>query len=175
MEEKEYKRLLNKAAAYCARAEKSPMEVEAKLRQWGGAEVDEDAIERILSTLKKEKFVDEERYVEKYIGEKIELLHKGPRMLYQELRAKGIPSDVIQNHLGAIAHDEWLEAAQAYLRPKLEGYRRKAKNSFDLRMRLSRAAQGRGFSSDVIEEVLSSMDLKMEGDDDGDGYDDYYF
>lgn len=171
MDEKEYKRLLNKAAAYCAKAEKSPKEVSAKLRQWSREPIEDDTIEQIITTLTKEKFVDEERYAEKYIGEKLDLLHKGPRMLSQELAMKGIPSDIIHAQLSEIPHEAWAEAAEAYLSPKLEGYRRKAKNSFDLRMRLSRAAHGRGFSSNIIDEVLGTFDLTVEG---ADGSDEYY-
>lgn len=171
MEEKEYKRLLNKAATYCAKAEKSPQDVISKLRQWSTDTVEEASIEKIMAFLTQEKFVDENRYAQKYIGEKLNLLHKGPYMLSQELAKKGIPQSIIRTHLDSISNDEWTEALVEYLTPKLEPYRRKSKNAFDLRMRLSRAAGARGFSSGIIEQVISTFDLSVP---DSDGEEEYY-
>lgn len=170
MDDKEYKRLLNKAAAYCAKAEKSPREVSDKLRLWSSEPVDEETEQSILKRLKEEKFIDEVRYATKYISEKVNLLHKGPHLLTLELSNKGIPTDIIYREICHVTPDEWQESCRSYLAPKLESHRRKSRNSYDLRMRLSRSAHGRGFSSDTISAVLSTFDLTVAGAVDDEEY-----
>lgn len=161
-EEDALKLLLNKAAGYCARAEKSPREVEQKLRQWGEGVADEEMIGSIMSRLRDDNFINEERYARAYISDKRRLLLKGPVMLRAELSMqKGITDAVIMDALSEVAQSEWEEALEKYLSKKVEEYRRKARNSYDLRSRLTAAAYRRGFDVGIAENVISTFDLEV--------------
>ena len=165
IEEKEYKRLLTKAGAYCAKAERSAKEVTDKLYKWSLEPIAAEDVERILEWLRTNHFIDEERYVHHFVADKTEFLGKGPFMLRRELRLKGVSDEAIERELATIPDDKWIDLLERYLAPKLERCRKKAKSSYDLRRRLMTAAYGRGYPSEITEEVLREMDLTVEGGD----------
>lgn len=168
MEEKEYKRLLTKAGAYCAKAERSEKEVVDKLHRWAREPITSEEVTQIIDRLRSDRFIDEERYVHHFVADKTEYLGKGPFMLRRELRMKGISDEAIEEHLASIPDSRWIDLLTRYLAPRLERYRRKSKSSNDLRQRLRTAAFGRGYPAEITDEVLRDMDLSVEGGDEED-------
>lgn len=165
MEEKEYKRLLTKAGAYCAKAERSEKEVVDKLHRWAREPITSEEVTRIIDWLRANRFIDEERYVHHFVADKTEYLGKGPFMLRRELRMKGISDQTIEAQLASIPDSKWIDLLTRYLAHKLERYRRKAKSSYDLRQRLRTAAYSRGYPAEITDEVLEQMDLSVDGGD----------
>lgn len=163
MSEEELKKLLMRAGNYTAKYEKSSKEVADKLRQWSGGEVSEEEVNTILEELKADGFIDEVRFTERYVRDKMISYRKGPMMIRQELRLKGISSEVIEDELSKVSDEEWSEQLRDYLNPRLEKHRKKAKNMFDLRMRMGQLSYGRGYmreiSDSVIEELLADVEL----------------
>ena len=159
IDEKEQKRLLTKAGAYCAKAERSAKEVTDKLYKWSLEPISAEEVEQILEWLRSQHFIDEERYVRHFVADKTELLGKGPFMLRRELRGKGVSDEAIERELAAIPDSKWIDLLERYLAPK------KAKSAYDLRRRLMTAAYGRGYPSEITEEVLREMDLTVECED----------
>ena len=92
MKEMTEKEILNKAAAYCAAAERCCSEVSGKLSAW---EVPEDLKNRVTEWLLKEKYVDESRYCRSYIHDKFHFNKWGKTKITQMLRYKGIAQEVI--------------------------------------------------------------------------------
>jgi regulatory protein len=170
MDDKEYKRLLNRAAGYCAKADHSTKEVREKLRRWAHEPLTDADIDRIVTRLEEERFLDEERYAHHFVSDKTTFLGKGPFMLRRELRMKGITDDLIEAELASIPDERWAELLAEYLAPKVERYRRKAKSPYDLRRRLMNAAFGRGYPSEIADRVISEMDLTLEGETEEDPF-----
>ncbi|MDO5036213.1 MAG: RecX family transcriptional regulator [Porphyromonas sp.] len=165
------KLLLRKATAYTARSEKSPAEVERKLWQWGEGVVDESMVSEVMDYLCRERYVDEERYARSYISDKRRFLNKGPMLLRMELRQKGIPDGVINKALSEVSREEWLETLNQDLSRRLEGYRKKSTNTYELRAKLVQAAYRRGFGAEYAEIVIDQMDLEVTRDEEsGDSY-----
>lgn len=162
----EYKRLLNKAAAYAAKAERSPQEVTNKLQSWAHEPLDEESERKIMAALRQDRFVDEERYARRYTADKVRFLRKGPLLLRRELQQKGIPSAIIEQALAEVSDEVWAEALEQYLEGKIEGYRKKSRSPYQLRSRLMQAAYMHGYLRETSEEVLSRLDLSVEGADD---------
>ena len=69
--------LRNKAEAYCASAEHCIWDVRQKLRQWGAT--NEDA-ESIIAHLQAERFVDEQRYCNAFVHDKLLYLLLGDKV-----------------------------------------------------------------------------------------------
>lgn len=157
MEDKEYKRLLERAAAYCAKAERSAKEVSDKLHRWAREELPADLEAKILDALRADRFIDEERYVSHFVRDKVKYLAKGPYMLRRELRQKGISDAATEEALAAIPESKWEEQLRRYLLPKLPRYRAKAKSPGDLRRRLMTAAFGRGYPIELAETVIDEL------------------
>ena len=149
--------LLNRAGRYTARYEKAPKEVREKLIQWSDGEISNAEIADILARLTDEQFISEERYAERYVRDKLISLRKGPYLIRRELRQKGISEEVIERSLEAVSDKEWLEALEAYLEPRLEKQRKKAKGGYDLRMRLGGLAYQRGYPQELSDEVIEQL------------------
>lgn len=166
MDRDEYKRLLNKAEAYAAKAERSPQEVADKVRRWAREPMMDEELTELMTSLRSDRFVDEERYAERYTADKVRFLRKGPLLLRRELHQKGIPPRVAEAALAEVSEEVWVDALEQYLSAKLEGYRKKARSSYQLRAKLMQAGYARGFPAEITEQVLSRLDLYVATDED---------
>ncbi len=87
----ENRRAYNQAVSYLSRRDHSEKELLLKLRQKGYADSAEYAVEK----LKKDGFVDDERFSRMYVRELIALKKYGKRRIEQELYKKGVSRDII--------------------------------------------------------------------------------
>ena len=65
---KEYSELLERAARLCSKSEKCSSEIRDKLNQWG---MPESEIDRAITSLEKEKFIDDRRYAGYFVRDKL--------------------------------------------------------------------------------------------------------
>ncbi len=101
-EEIEKRRAYNQAVSYLSRRDHSERELLTKLRQKGYSDSAEYAVEK----LKKDGFVDDERFSRMYAKELITLKKYGKRRIEQELYKKGISRDIISLVLEETDFDE---------------------------------------------------------------------
>lgn len=142
----------------CAQAEHCQWEMLEKMRRW---EVSEEAQARVMQRLVKEKYVDDERYAEAFIKDKIRYNKWGRRKVDQGLWQKHIDADIRKRVLDEVDDDEYLSV----LRPLLKQKRKttKANSDYELNQKLMRFALGRGFTFDIIRQCI---DVEEEPDDD---------
>ena len=98
--------ICQKAQRYCSYQERTRKEVGDKLRTWGVPQ--RETVERILQMLTKERFLDEQRYVEAFIRGKFEGRRWGKRKLRVALTQKGLAPSLIQRGLDAITPTDYL-------------------------------------------------------------------
>lgn len=136
-------------AALCAQAEHCQYEMLEKMRRW---ELPEEAQARVMAKLIKERFVDDERYTQAFVKDKIRYNKWGRRKVEQGLWQKRIDEDIRKRVLDDVDDDEYLSV----LRPLLKQKRKtiKAKNDYELNQKLMRFALGRGFTFDIIRQCL---------------------
>jgi regulatory protein len=144
--------------ALCAQAEHCQWEMLEKMRRW---EVPEEAQARVMQRLVKEKYVDDERYAEAFVKDKIRYNKWGRRKVDQGLWQKHIDADIRKRVLDEVDDDEYLSV----LRPLLKQKRKttKANSDYELNQKLMRFALGRGFTFDIIRQCI---DVEEEPDDD---------
>ena len=144
--------------ALCAQAEHCQWEMLEKMRRW---EVSEEAQARVMQRLVKEKYVDDERYAEAFVKDKIRYNKWGRRKVDQGLWQKHIDADIRKRVLDEVDDDEYLSV----LRPLLKQKRKttKANSGYELNQKLMRFALGRGFTFDIIRQCI---DVEEEPDDD---------
>ena len=144
-------------AALCAQAEHCQYEMLEKMRRW---EVPEDAQARIMAKLIKERYVDDERYAQAFVKDKIRYNKWGRRKVEQALWQKRVDEDIRKRVLDDVDDAEYLSV----LRPLLKQKRKtiKAKNDYELNQKLMRFALGRGFTFDIIRQCI---DVEEEPDD----------
>ena len=136
-------------AALCAQAEHCQYEMLEKMRRW---ELSEEAQARVMAKLIKECYVDDERYTQAFVKDKIRYNKWGRRKVEQGLWQKRIDEDIRKRVLDDVDDDEYLSV----LRPLLKQKRKtiKAKNDYELNQKLMRFALGRGFTFDIIRQCL---------------------
>jgi regulatory protein len=135
---------LNRVAAYCSRAERSEFEVRRKLLAW---ELQDDAIKRIIDRLKKEKYLDNNRFAGSFINDKLKFNKWGKTKIIFELKKRNISESVYNPILEELAEDEFEKQLMHILSVKEKSV--KAKNDYDKKTKLIRFALGRGFTMDL--------------------------
>ena len=136
-------------AALCAQAEHCQHEMLEKMRRW---EVPETVQARVMAKLIKERYIDDERYAQAFVKDKIRYNKWGRRKVEQGLWQKRIDEDIRKRVLDEVDDNEYLDV----LRPLLKQKRKtiKAKNDYELNQKLMRFAMGRGFTFNLIRQCL---------------------
>ena len=153
-----YEQALNRAAANCSQAERATQEVLQKLESW---EVSDDDAARILEFLRKERFLDEQRYVHAFVNDKFTYERWGRIKIVYALRAKGVTGAVVTNTLDdVIDPDQYVETLTDLLRAKMRGM--KTPLAPNDRAKLYRFAAQRGFESAVVGQALQRLHVPDE-------------
>lgn len=142
-------------SALCARAEHCEYEMQEKMRRW---QLPDDAQARVMQRLVSERYVDDNRYALAFARDKVKYNKWGRRKVEQALWQKRIADDIRQQVLDGIGDADYISV----LRPLLQQKRRavKARNDYELRMKLVKFALGRGFTMDVIRQCVNTDDAE---------------
>ena len=95
---------LAKAQAYCARAEHCAADVRRKLCEWGVAP---DLFDSIEENLYADGYLDDARYCQAYVHDKVEYQKWGRMKIRAGLQALQLPSSAIRDALEAIDEDRY--------------------------------------------------------------------
>ena len=147
-----YKEALSYTMDLCSRQEKCSSEIMEKLKKF---KVQEASMVKVLQTLKKEGFIDESRYAGMFVRDKLRINRWGKIKIQYMLSAKRIPDEIIREAMEGIDDQNYLEILKEELSKKQKSV--KAENPFEVRNKLTRFAQQRGFESGLIFQVLDEM------------------
>lgn len=140
--------LRGKAEFYCATAEHCSYEVRLKLQQWGATD---EQIEHIVAHLQKEHFVDEQRYCNAFVHDKLLYQGWGRMKMRAQLQAKHLPTTAIEQALNEIDRDTYMSVLTRVLATK----KRSIKSADpQAREKLIRFAMQRGFIYDEINGII---------------------
>ncbi|MEZ5011402.1 MAG: regulatory protein RecX [Bacteroidales bacterium] len=153
MDRELYKIVLGRASHICSRSEQCKSDMLARIERWGVT--DRDGQNQIIKELVDNGFIDETRYARAYVSEKFRFNHWGRVKLKVMLRAKGIENQVIDLALSEMDPDEYFGILKSELIKKKSSV--KASNLFDLKGKLMRFAQGKGFETDLVFRALSEI------------------
>ena len=78
-------------ATLCAQAEHCEKEMRDKMKRW---ELDEAIQEKVISHLRKERYIDDERYARAFVKDKIRYNKWGRKKIEQALWLKQIDQDI---------------------------------------------------------------------------------
>ncbi len=148
-----YQTALSKAMALCSKHEYCIDEISTKLTAWG---VNENDSSRIINSLVKDKFLDEKRYAGYFVRDKFKFNKWGRIKIASHLRMKNIPSDIIKDALDSIDNEQYM----AVLKNLLSEHRKhiKAKNQFDLKGKLLRYGQSKGFENGLLFDLINNFE-----------------
>lgn len=142
----------------CARREYTVFDARRLLIRWN---VERSTHDNIVARLQKERFIDDARYADAFVREKIKLSAWGRRKIVTALRAKRIAPDIIDQALEQYtSHEESADRLLTALTRKLRTL--KYKDRYDLRAKLMRYGVGLGYdfdtTADCIEKLINTTD-----------------
>lgn len=138
--------IITQMERFCAWQERCPFDVHRKLMSY---HLSEEQEESVIKYLKDNQFLDEERYVESFVRSKVKSAW-GKQKIVAALRAKQIPSAVIDRFCAEISTDDYTEK----LRQSIEKWQRSHPNVENARPKLIRHLLSKGYG---MEEVMRAM------------------
>lgn len=154
MKELTEKEVLSRLQTLCARSEHCSHEMREKMMRWGVAS---DVQDKIVDRLIDDKFIDDERFARVFISDKLRFNHWGRRKIEQALFQKRIPKQISQPILNEITDQEYIEQLLPLIKSKRKSLS-SVEDDYELRQRLVRFALQRGFTFDVIRQVIDCAD-----------------
>jgi regulatory protein len=140
-----------KAENYCAYQERAQQELRDKLYEWGQRP---DAVERIISRLIENNFLNEERFAKAYAAGKFNQKGWGKIKIKQGLKLKRVSDVLIKKALQTIDYDDYRQTLQKLINKKSATVNEK--NALKRRYKLQQYAMGRGFEGDLVGEMLKA-------------------
>lgn len=144
-----YNEALSYAAKFCSTSEKCKFDVKKKLID---RNIDFPDIEKILSFLEEQNYIDENRYAEFFVRDKFRFNKWGKVKISAELQKKQITESFILNATQQIPNNEYIKTAKELLYKKTLSINETDK--YKKKLKLMRFMASRGFEQEVIMSLL---------------------
>ncbi len=145
-----YQSAYESALASLTRRDHSGAEIRRKLAQ---KRFDREIVDAVLQELKRNQFVDDQRFARGWVERRTAFRPRGRRLLAVELEQRGVPEEIIRNVLDEFSPDEESEALVGLIHKKLRELR--ACEPEVKKRRLLGFLARRGFSYSDIRQVLT--------------------
>lgn len=145
-------------AQYCSYRERSAAEVRDKMERMGVPETEHDAL---LEQLQQQGFQSDVRFSRAFARDKVNLEQWGRLKIRQQLRLKGIPDNQIDDAFEHI--DQALYRANLKRLMGRHAAGLKGMSEVERRSRVWRFVSGKGYESELIQELMRQTDGASEG------------
>lgn len=137
----------------CARSERSSGDALRLMKRWGVS--DEDA-QKVLARLLSERFIDDRRYAEAFVRDKLNLSGWGAYKIKSALRAKGVSKEIIDEVAAQmIEATDMCERLEEIMVRRLRTL--KYSSPYDAKTKLIRFAASRGYDLDQAIECATKI------------------
>lgn len=153
-QKEDIKETLAQMQRICSQGEKCSYDIEEKLIKKGFNEAD---LQWILESLKEDKFIDDKRFTQFFVRDKLKFNKWGRIKISFALKRKNISSEIIENALQSIDQEEYMRILSDEMNKK--NHSLKESNVYKKKGKLYQFAAQRGFESDLIYQVISSLEL----------------
>jgi len=145
-----YSELLKKAQKYCISQEKTVFQVTCKLKNWGASK---ETIEKVIQSLKKDDFINEERFVSLFIKSKIKYNKWGKNKIIAALRFYKIEEDFIANFDEFINLEFYIKVLENLIEKKAKELT-KEKDEALKKQKIISYCKSKGFETNIIFNIL---------------------
>ncbi len=139
--------ILEKARKFCAYQERCIFDMKKKLISW---KIEEAIISDIILQLKKEDYINEDRYTLAFASGKLRNNRWGRNKISYALHQKQIPELTIQIALNSLDEKEYINTLKAVLSSKTINDDDETKRNY----KLVRYAQQKGFQPELVWKVI---------------------
>lgn len=136
----------------CSRAEKSTGDAMRLMYTWG---VEESRRSEVLEKLIELKFIDNRRYAEAYVGEKVRLSGWGTYKISAALAKKGVSRAIIDDTISEIDQTAMVERLNQKLSRKVRSI--KYNSQYELKAKLIRYGLSLGYEYDKVKDAASQL------------------
>ena len=137
----------------CARSERSSGDALRLMKRWGVAD---DAARKVLSRLQSERFIDDGRYAEAFVRDKLNLSGWGIYKIKSALRAKGVSKEIVEEVVSPMLEQtDMAERLEEIMRRRMRTL--KYSSAYEAKTKLIRFAAGRGYDLDEAIECASKI------------------
>lgn len=150
--EKTPEQALNSLMRQCAKAERSSGDAKRLMFKWRIKPEDQ---QKILAKLLDQRFIDDRRYAEAFVREKLNLSGWGEYKIRATLASKGIAKDIIDEALSELDSDKMKTRLRDSLSKKLR--KTKEEDSYKLRAKIIRYGISLGYSCDMVVDAVDSL------------------
>ncbi len=152
-----------RAFRYLGRRQHSTSELRIKLKQ---KRYETELINEVLDDLKKKNFLDDTKFAEMFVEEKMKLKLWGEQKLRSELVKRGIKSEIITDVLAnKISEEEKLNNAMIIASKKYDTLKNRNMDKDVIKRKLFTFLNSRGYNYDVIKEVYDELIIKDDNYD----------
>jgi len=116
MNSEEYNQILQRMMSLCSKNEKCAYDIEQKLRK---NNYSDDDIKKIINELHESDFINQGRYAEAFVNDKLRFNHWGKRKIAYALKAKNIDEEIINQKLEEIDPELYEEILKGELEKKI--------------------------------------------------------
>ena len=137
----------------CARSEHSSGDALRLMKRW---EVADDDARKVLARLQAERFIDDARYAEAFVRDKLNLSGWGSYKIKMSLRAKGVSREIIEEVVAPmIEATDMKERLEDIMQRKMRTL--KYSSPYDAKTKLIRFAASRGYDMEEAIECASKI------------------
>jgi len=152
-----------RAFRYLGRRQHSTSELYIKLKQKG---YETEFINEVLDDLKKKDYLDDTKFAEMFVEEKIKLKLWGEQKLRNELIKRGINSEIISDILrNKISDEDKLNNALIIATKKYDILKNRSVDKDVIKRKLITFLSSRGYKYDVIKEVCDELIIEDDNYD----------
>ena len=145
------------AVRYLAARPRSVAEIKRHLRS---KRFDEVAQDKAIDALRAQRYIDDEAFARYWVEQRARFRPKGDRALVSELLGKGVPRETIDLVLGEADPGAEVRRARDAIRRPLARWLTLAEP--ERKRKIHQYLVARGFSYDVIDEVIARPDASAE-------------
>lgn len=150
--EEQFAQILQKSRNYCSKSEKCIFDLKNYLSKYDLSVYD---ITKIIDILITEKFIDESRYVDFFVNDKIKFNKWGRIKIRYALKQKRIDDKLIDKAFLDIDKSNYYQILKNIIEQKLKSI--KAKSDLQAKASVVRFASSRGFEYDLIMEITNEI------------------
>jgi regulatory protein len=143
---------LTRLQKICSLQEKCTADIMQKLETWA---IPEQDIQKIIGSLKRDKFIDEERFAVFFVRDKHKINKWGREKIRYALLLKGLATEIIEAALSEIKEEKYNETLKELLIKKKK--ETKSNNSYEMRGKLIRFGTQRGYSFDIVYKLVDEV------------------
>lgn len=144
------KKAYSYACAYCAKAERSPKQVQEKINRYGLTEEEQD---QVIHDLMQEKYLDVGRFAQAFAHDKLMFNKWGQIKIRMELRRHELDEEVIQDALASVDEKEYYLVLREVLIKKWSQFEEEAISPMKRQKLINHALQ-KGFRADEVMRVM---------------------